>query len=320
MKRPRYNSLNHYLRERFGGRVAKISLDAGFDCPNRDGTISSSGCVFCNARGSGTGFHGQSISVKDQVERAIPWLTKRYRTDKFIAYFQAYTNTYKPTDELRAIYSQALAFPQVKAMAVGTRPDCVGEAKLDLLAGINREKEVWLEMGVQSAHDKTLQGINRGHDFKTFRSAAIKAVDRELMVFAHLILGLPGEGFEEAATTVSRLAGLGLAGVKLHGLYVDRNAPLADLYNKGKVRLLTREEYVNLVCDLIPLMPSKWIIQRIVSDPARWTLVAPQWMLKKEQIIQEIHDRLEHQDLRQGEGLATDRSAFFPSARGLTTK
>ncbi len=303
MGQPPYNSLNHYLRKKFGGRVAKISLDAGFDCPNRDGVISTKGCVFCNAKGSGTGFHGRGISVTEQIENALPWLRKRYRTDRFIAYFQAFTNTYKPVRELDKIYSEALAFEQVKVLAVGTRPDCLDRAKLDLLAGINRSREVWLELGLQSAHDRTLDLINRGHDFKTFERAVRLAVDRGLMVFAHLILGLPGEGFEEVSGTIARLSGLGLAGVKLHGLYVSRDAPLADLYEQGRVRLLSRGEYVDLVCGLVPLMPKDWIIQRIVSDPGRWTLLAPQWMLAKEEVIQEIQDRLKALEVHQGDAL-----------------
>ncbi len=295
-----YNSLNQYLQGRFQGRVAKISLDAGFDCPNRDGAISRRGCIFCNAKGSGTGFHSRGISVTDQIRKAMPWLKKRYRTDKFIAYLQAFTNTYGPLEKLREVYSQALSFPQVKVLAVGTRPDCVDRAKLDLLAEINRKTEVWLELGLQSSHNRTLELINRGHDFQAFQKTAQKAVDRGLMVFAHLILGLPGEGFAEAAQTVERLAGLGLAGVKLHGLYVARDAPLARMYGQGEVTLLSREEYVDLVCGLVPLMPPEWILQRVVSDPSRWTLVAPRWMLAKEEIIQEIQDRLKALNLRQG--------------------
>ena len=301
MDRPPYNTLNHYLRERFGARVAKISIDAGFGCPNRDGTISSKGCVFCNAKGSGTGFHQRGISVTEQVRKALPWLKKRYRTDKFIAYFQAFTNTYGPVAELEAIYAQALAFPEVKVLAVGTRPDCLDPAKLDLLARIDKTTEVWLELGLQSAHDSTLARINRGHDFETFARAAREATERGLMVFAHLILGLPGEGFAEAAATVERIAGLGLAGVKLHGLFVPRDAPLGELYRRGEVSLLTRQEYVDLVCRLVPLLPRGWIVQRIVSDPSRWSLLAPRWMLAKEEIIQEIQDRLRARGVRQGD-------------------
>ena len=303
-----YNTLNHYLRERFDCRVAKISLDAGFDCPNRDGTISRKGCIFCNAKGSGTGFHSRGISVTEQIEKALPWLIKRYRTRRFIAYFQAFTNTYGPLEKIREVYSQALEFPQVKVLAVGTRPDCVDDHKLDLLAEINQETEVWLELGLQSAHDRTLELINRGHDFQTFADAVNRAVDRDLMVFAHLILGLPGEGFAEAAQTVERLAGLDLAGVKLHGLYVAKDAPLARMHERREVRLLTREEYVDLVCRLIPLMPREWILQRVVSDPSQWTLVAPRWMLDKEEVIQAIQDRLRARGLRQGSALKEDTS------------
>lgn len=302
MDRPPYNTLNHYLRQRFGARVAKISIDAGFDCPNRDGTISSKGCIFCNEKGSGTGFHGRGMSVTEQIEKALPWLIKRYRTRTFIAYFQAFTNTYASVRQLERTYGQALAFPEVKVLAVGTRPDCLDQAKLDLLARINKTTEVWLELGLQSAHDSTLTRINRGHDFQTFARAAKAASERGLMVFAHLILGLPGEGSPEIAETIERIADLGLAGVKLHGLFVPRDAPLAELYRQGEIKLLTRAEYVDLVCGLVPILPREWIIQRIVSDPGRWTLLAPKWMLAKEEIIQEIQDRLLDQGIFQGQG------------------
>ena len=304
MDRPRYNSLNRYLRKRFKSRVAKISLDAGFNCPNRDGSISSKGCIFCDAKGSGTGFHSRGISVTDQIAKAMPWLAKRYDTEIFIAYFQAYTNTYAPVAELEKIYAQALEFDQIRILALGTRPDCLSRAKLELLARINQEKEVWLELGLQSSHNKTLRLINRGHDFETFLESAEKAVEKGLMVFAHLILGLPGEGFEEAARTVERLAGLGLAGVKIHGLYVTKDAPLARMYKKGNIRLLTRKEFVDMICGLIPLLPQDWIIQRLVSDPGRWILVAPDWMLAKKSVLREIEDRLERLDIRQGQALA----------------
>jgi len=298
----RYYSLNRYLKERFGGRLAKIPLDAGFGCPNRDGTIGSGGCVFCDRRGSGTGARERGLSITAQIEGAREYLSRRYRTGRFIAYFQAFSNTFGPVEELKRAYGQALAFDQVEVLAVGTRPDCLEEEKLDLLAAINRDREVWLELGLQSAHDSTLRRINRGHDFQTFRRAVGKAAERGLKVFVHLILGLPGEGYPEAARTIDLLRPLGLTGVKLHGLHVSSDAPLAREYRAGKVKLLSLEEYAGMAAGLIGLMPPGWVIQRLTGDPNPETLLGPKWMRDKPRVLAAIRKRLEELNLRQGGG------------------
>ena len=300
MTRPRYNSFREWLKGRFGGRTAKISLDAGLTCPNRDGTISRSGCVFCNGRGSGTGQAGKGYSVAEQIDRARPFLRQRYKTDKYIAYFQSFTNTYAPVDRLARIYAPAVNAAGVTAVSIGTRPDCLADDVLNLLAGLNRKKEIWLELGLQSAHDRTLEAINRGHDFTAFQDAATRAVAAGIKVWAHLIVGLPGEGFEEVKRTIDRLAPLGLTGVKLHGLYVSKDAPLAELFRSGQVELLDREAYIDLVARLVTHLPADWVIQRLTSDPPAYSLVAPKWMLDKQEIIWRIEARLEENDWRQG--------------------
>jgi len=302
MDQPRYNALGPRLKTRFGGRVAKIALDAGLACPNRDGTISRRGCIFCDGRGSGTGAAGQGRGVKEQIEAAIPRLAKRYKASRFIAYFQAFTNTHGPVERLAKLYGQALAFEQVVVLAIGTRPDCLEPAKLELLARINQEKEVWLELGLQSAHDETLETINRGHDFACFKEAALAASARGIKVWVHLILGLPGETYDHAAETIHRLAPLPLAGVKLHGLYVSADAPLAQDYQAGRVRLLGLEEYAGQAARLIGLMPGHWVIQRLTSDPDPKRLLAPEWMLDKPKVLAAIRQRLEELDIYQGHG------------------
>ena len=300
MDQPRYNALGPHLKARFGGRVAKIALDAGLSCPNRDGTISRRGCIFCDGRGSGTGAAGQGRGVKEQVEAAIPYLVKRYKTSRFIAYFQSFSNTYGSVERLAKLYSQALAFDQVLVLAIGTRPDCLEPAKLDLLARINQDKEVWLELGLQSAHDETLEAINRGHDFACFREATEAAAAKGIKVWVHLILGLPGETYDHAAETIHRLAPLPLAGVKLHGLYVSADAPLAQDYQAGRVELFSLEEYSDQVARLIGLMPGHWIIQRLTSDPDPKKLLAPDWMLDKPKVLKAIQRRMEEMGVFQG--------------------
>ena len=196
-----YRDLNSYLKERFGQRVQKITLDAGLSCPNRDGRVGTGGCLYCNARGSGTGAWGRGQSIPAQMEAGMARLARRYGAARFIAYFQSFSNTYAPVARLRELYEAALAPPQVVGLAIGTRPDCLGDDVLDLLAGYARDRLVWLELGLQSAHDATLARLNRGHDAACFSEAAARAAARGLPVVAHVILGLPGEGPRETAAT-----------------------------------------------------------------------------------------------------------------------
>lgn len=300
MTRPRYNSLKMYLDSRFGEPVRKIALDAGLPCPHRDLHPERMGCTFCNSLGSGTGASGQGVSIAEQVERAIPKLRKRFKADKFIAYFQSNTNTAAPVEELSQLYFEALAFEEIAVLAIGTRPDYMDQEKLDLLVEINNWREVWLELGLQSAHDETLKRINRGHDFRRFALGATRAAQRGLRVWAHLILGLPGENLADVRETIRRITDLGLFGVKLHGLFISEDAPIARDYRAGLVPTLTRAEYVDWVARLIEIMPSEWVLQRLTSDPNPQTLVAPQWMLDKPGILRDIHHRLEELNIYQG--------------------
>ena len=300
MTSPRYNSFREWLKRRYGGRTAKISLDAGLTCPNRDGTISRRGCVFCDGRGSGTGQAGRGYDIAEQINLARPFLRQRYKTDQYIAYFQSFTNTYAPVDRLARIFAPAVEASGVMAVSIGTRPDCLPDDVLGLLADLNRRKEIWLELGLQSAHDQTLRAINRGHDFAAFKDAATRAVAVGVKVWAHLIIGLPGEGFDQVRKTIDRLAPLGLTGIKLHGLYVSKDAELAELYRAGRVELLDREAFIDLIVRLVTWLPEDWVIQRLTSDPPAYSLIAPKWMLDKQEIIRRIDARLEENDWRQG--------------------
>jgi radical SAM protein (TIGR01212 family) len=263
MMEKRYNDLNGYLRSIFGCRVQKISIDAGFSCPNRDGTISEKGCMFCNARGSGTGAYAKGLSITDQLLDGKARLSKRYKAKKFIAYFQSFSNTYAPLDRLKSLYEEALAVEDVVGLSIGTRPDCVDEPVLKLLQGYAENHLVWIEYGMQSVHDSSLSMINRGHDFKCFQKAVDATKNRGIKVCAHVILGLPDEKRSHMLETAKAIAKMKIDGIKIHLLYVVRGTELEKLYQQDKYRCLEQGEYVDLVCDFLELIPQDMIIHRL---------------------------------------------------------
>ncbi len=296
----RYHDLNTYFRNRFGCRVQKISIDAGLSCPNRDGTLSSRGCIFCNRMGSGTGAFERGISITDQIIQAKANLSRRYKAEKFIAYFQAFTNTYAPVDRLKRLYDEALAVDGVVGIAIGTRPDCVDAEKLSLIEGYAAKSMVWIEYGLQSAHDETLIRINRGHDLKTFQAAVEATKNRGINICVHVILGLPGESRAQMIETAKILAGMGIDGLKIHLLYVVKGTPLENWYHKGEYTCLTQAEYVDLACNFLAHIPKHVVIQRITGDPHPEELVAPLWSLKKAETLALIRRTLANRNLHQG--------------------
>jgi radical SAM protein (TIGR01212 family) len=296
-----YCDYNTYLRKLFGERVQKISLDAGLSCPNRDGTLSREGCVFCDRLGSGTGaFLRKGSSVREQIENSRIRIQKRYKAKKFIAYFQSFTNTYASVPHLRALYDQAIAFPDVVGLSVATRPDCVDRDILRLLSSYREKVLVWLEYGLQSAHDATLARINRGHDVDCFHKAVLQAREWSLNVCAHIILGLPGEDREMMLKTARFLAHLPIQGVKIHLLYVTRTTPLARQYERGTFRCLERDEYADLVVDFLELLPPQMVVQRLTGDPGKADLLAPAWAAEKTKNLSLIRQRLEERNTWQG--------------------
>lgn len=296
----RYYDLNTYLRKRFGCRVQKISIDAGMSCPNRDGTLSSDGCIFCNAYGSGTGAHQKGLSITQQVLNSKQALSRRYRAKKFIAYFQSFTNTYAPVETLRRLYDEALASDDMVGLSIGTRPDCVNEATLSLIEEYTRNYLVWIEYGLQSAHDETLALINRGHDVKTFEQAVAAARNRGIKICAHVILGLPDETRENMLKTADYLADSGIDGVKLHLLYVVKGTALERLYLNGHYPCLSQAEYVDIVCDFLTRLPENMVIQRLTGDPHPKELVAPAWSLQKAETLNLIRRTLAERNIYQG--------------------
>ena len=295
-----YRDYNSYLRELFGCRVHKITIDAGMTCPNRDGTKGFGGCIYCNARGSGTGQWVLGKSIRQQLEEAKPYLKKRFKAEKFLAYFQSYSNTYAPLERLKALYEEALSVEDVVGLTIGTRPDCVSSEVLDYLAQLSNDYYVCLEYGLQSAHDSTLRLINRGHDVQTFVEAVKETRSRNIPVCVHVIIGLPGESEENMLDTARFLAKLDIQAVKIHLLYVVKGTVLEKWYLEGKYRCLSREDYVRIVSHFIALLPPSIVIQRLTGDPHPEELVAPQWALEKQQNLQAIINYMKNNGLTQG--------------------
>lgn len=297
----RYRDYNTYLREIFGERVQKIPLDAGLGCPNRDGTISRNGCIYCDSLGSGTGaFIRDGLSVAEQVDRGCTRMKRRYGAQKFIAYFQSFSNTYGPVNHLKDLYDQAVGHKDVVGLSVATRPDCLDEKTLQLLASYQKNLLVWLELGLQSAHEGTLRRINRGHTAAQFQQGVLTASDFGLNICAHVILGLPGETHQMMEHTARFLSTLPIQGVKIHLLYVVRGTPLASFYEHGEYHPLCREDYVEFVVDFLELLPPHVVIQRLTGDPVPSELIAPSWSLEKSKNVKLIRDALERRKTWQG--------------------
>jgi len=284
MKKPYYD-LNTYLRSIFGCRVQKISLDAGLTCPNRDGRVGTGGCIYCNTRGSGTGACSLGLTVTEQIERGKEFLRKRYKAQRFIAYFQSFSNTYAPYEKLKALYDEACAVEDIVGLSIGTRPDCIDESILTLVQGYAEDYLVWIEYGLQSIHDRTLAVINRGHDVACFRSAVEKTKGRGIKICAHVILGLPFEDRRDMLATAQAVSSMGIDGIKIHLLYVVKGTPMERLYREKRYRCLEQGEYAELVCDFLELLPPDMVIQRLTGDPHSDELVAPEWSLRKSETL-----------------------------------
>jgi radical SAM protein (TIGR01212 family) len=296
----RYNDFNSFLRESFCVRVHKISIDAGLNCPNRDGTISSKGCIFCNRRGSGTGAWGKGVSIREQVLHAQEYLRKRFKAKKFLAYFQSFSNTYAPKEKLELIYKDGLDNEDMVGLCIGTRPDCVPDDILDMIQCFTKNYMVWLEYGLQSFHDRSLIEINRGHSVGQFLDAVERTRRRGINVCAHIILGLPGETKEDMIQTADRLSKLDIQGVKIHLLYVIKDTPLANLYEKGEYSCLTQDKYLDILTSFLSHLRPDLIIQRLTGDPHPEDLLAPEWCLKKNETLALLKEKMEKENIWQG--------------------
>jgi radical SAM protein (TIGR01212 family) len=296
----RYFAFSRFLRERFGTKVYRVTVDGGFTCPNVDGSVAVGGCVYCDNRSFSPNRRLPRVPVREQVRRGIVLLQERYGADRFLAYFQAATNTYAPAAKLRRLYDEALDHPQVVGLAVGTRPDCVPDDILDLLQRYARDRYVCLELGLQSIHDRSLDWMNRGHHYDAFVDAVGRCQGRGLDLCVHVILGLPGETPADMLATADALAGLSVHGVKIHNLHVVRDTPLEKMYRAGDVCTLERDEYVGIVCDFLERLPPNLVIHRLSGDAPPDYLVAPLWCLDKPALLRAIDVELERRDSWQG--------------------
>ncbi len=288
-KSRRYYPFSQFLKERFGCKVYKLPIDAGFTCPNRDGKIGYGGCTYCyNASFSPSSLKEES-SIPLQVKHRKSIIKRKSKVNKFLVYFQSYTNTYAKVKILKRLYDEALQDKDVIGFCVGTRPDCVPDEVLELIESYALDRHIWIEYGLQSIHDKTLSRIKRGHNFAQFRDAVKRTQGRNIFICAHIILGLPGEAKEDILETARALARMGIDGIKLHHLQVVKNTQLATDFQRGQFKVLSLQEYIKLVCDVLELLPARITIQRLVGEVLQEEmLVAPRWNLNKHRILSAI--------------------------------
>jgi len=288
--------LNDYLRNEFGCKVYKISLNGGFTCPNRDGTLDTRGCIFCSGYGSGDFSEDAGKSVYEQIEdgkkRVEAKMPGQGQNHGYIAYFQAFTNTYAPVERLRELYTAAVSHPDIVALSIATRPDCVGEGVLKLLEEIDQIKPVWVELGLQTIHERTADYIRRGFKLGVYDETVRRLKAININVITHVILGLPGETREDMLETVNHVGKSGSDGIKLQLLHVIEGTDLADDYRQGLFECMSMDEYVELIYDCIKILPDDMVIHRMTGDGARKTLIAPLWSLDKKRVLNSINKRL----------------------------
>jgi len=297
---PAYRTFNNYLKDYFGERVYRVPIDAGFTCPNRDGVRAFGGCTFCDDRGSGAPTIDTAVSVREQLEKGISRIRRRYKANKFLAYYQAFSNTYAPEGALRKLYDVALEFPDVVGICIGTRPDCVEDNVLDLLAEYSEKTFVWLELGLQSAFNRTLDKINRGHSAEEFFDAVKRAKKRNLKVATHLIFGLPDETDEEMLETVRQVANCPVDGIKIHQLCIYKGTPMEFDYRLGNLPVLDEDRYIGLVADALEMLPPDMVIMRLVAEGTQEEIIAPGWSFEKERIMKKIDAEMTRRSSSQG--------------------
>ena len=295
-----YYRFSDYLKETFGEKVYRVPVDAGFSCPNRDGTKGIGGCVYCDARGSAAPFVRRELSIREQIEDGIERVRRRYKARKFIVYFQAFSNTYESPEILEKIYTRAVGFDGMVGVAIATRPDCVDRERLEVIRKTFSGLHVWMEYGLQTIHGQTLAWMQRGHGVDAFVEAVKMTRSYPFRVGAHIIFGLPGETREMMLETVKFLAELGIDDLKIHMLHILKGTRLADIYAKAPFELLTLEEYIPLVCDALEILPPSVVIQRLTGDAPEENLVAPKWILKKQATLSGIREELTRRGTYQG--------------------
>ncbi|EGP9815475.1 TIGR01212 family radical SAM protein, partial [Listeria monocytogenes] len=296
----RYHTWNYCLREEFGQKTYKVALDGGFDCPNRDGTVAHGGCTFCSAAGSGDFAGNRALDLKIQFQQVRDKMQTKWKDGKCIAYFQAFTNTHAPVAELREKFETVLNEPGVVGLSIATRPDCLPDDVVEYLAELNERTYLWLELGLQSAHDETGRLINRAHDYDCYVEGVRKLQKHNIRICTHIINGLPKETPEMMMETTRKVVESGVDGIKIHLLHLLKGTPMVEDYKKGDLEFLTRDGYVNLVADQLEILPPEMVIHRITGDGGVDDLIGPVWSLNKFEVLNAIDAELVRRDSWQG--------------------
>lgn len=295
-----YRSYNQYLKQQFKSRVYKIPIDAGFTCPNIDGTVAYGGCTYCDNKSFSPNSRIAPRPIASQIVSGMEFYRKRFGAEKFIVYFQAFTNTHGPIDRLRRLYDEALTYPDVVGLSIGTRPDCVPDVVLDLLTDYHHRTHLWVEYGLQSIHDGSLGDLNRAHSYAQFQDAVERTRRRGLRICAHVILGLPGETPGMMMQTADETARLDLDGIKIHHLYIAKNTALARRHDRHPVETLSLEEFIPLVCDFLERIPASTVVERLMGELSPEYVIAPLWGKTKAEILGRINREFERRGTRQG--------------------
>lgn len=292
--------LNDFLKEKFNEKIYKVSLDGGFTCPNRDGKVSKGGCIFCSENGSGDFTTTKLKSIHEQIEEQIDLVSKKYKGDKYIAYFQNFTNTYAEVGYLRKIYEEALSHEKIVGLAIATRPDCLEDDVLELLAELNKKTFLWVELGLQTVNDDVAKYFNRAYETQIYKETSEKLNKLNIKFVTHIIIGLPKEEDDDYLKTAIFAQNCGTWGIKIHLMYVVKNTPLEKLYLNGGLKVNTKEEYVEKVINILENISSEVVVHRMTGDGDRATLVAPLWSIKKIDVLNSIHKELKRRNTYQG--------------------
>ncbi|NLK64617.1 MAG: TIGR01212 family radical SAM protein [Tissierellia bacterium] len=298
----RYHSLDYELKKIFGEKAIKLSIDGNFTCPNRDGKIGYRGCIFCSERGSGD-FTIRGKTISEQIEKQKSLMSNKWRSNTYIAYFQNYTSTYDTVDNLRKKFNEALSCENIKGIAIATRPDCISDEVAKFLEVLNKKTFLWIELGLQSIHDKTAEFIRRGFSLEQFNKAVDILKGKNIKTVVHLIMGLPGESKENMLSSIKYVSNLDIWGVKIHMLHILKNTDLAEYYEKSPFKILSREEYVNLICDGLELLKKEIVIHRLTGDGKKSDLIEPKWTLHKLKVLSDIDKTLKIRGSFQGKSL-----------------
>jgi radical SAM protein (TIGR01212 family) len=296
----RYNSYNTYLKNKYGQRIQKVTVDAGFTCPNRDGMVASGGCIYCNNDSFNPGYNDPTKSVRQQIDEGTEFLRRRYGVEKFVVYFQPYSNTYASLDKLKQLYEEALALPEVIGLTIGTRPDCVDEAKISYLESLATDYDITIEYGLESIYDDSLKRINRGHDYQSFLDAIELTRNRGIKIGTHIILGFPWENREQWLHESHVLSKLHFDFLKIHQLHIVKDTVMEKQHKRSPYRLFTLTEYVDTVVAFLENLNPKIVIQRLAGEAPKPMLVAPKWGKRNSEVIRFITNKLEEKDTWQG--------------------